>query len=298
MPGKSWRGAGRSSTPGCAAPWPSSRRRYGTSPATTSAGGTPGESRSAVTPERRSARRSCCSARRHRPTAWAVFGISDAILAGDALLALASECLAECALASRAGGVQLLSRCVAERCHGQSLDLSFEQRDGIEMGECWTMVAAKTGALLGCGCSLGALAGGGDARQAQLFSEFGRHFGRAFQLVDDLLGIWGNPKATGKPVYSDLISRKKSLPVAAALNSGTAPGQELASLYRRGQPFGPGELAHAADLVERTGAREWARRSVTDEITTATEFLTAADCRPEAAAALGELARLLIQRDH
>ncbi len=236
--------------------------------------------------------------RRHRPTAWAVFGISDAILAGDALLALASECLAECALASRAGGVQLLSRCVAELCHGQSLDLSFEQRDGIEMGECWTMVAAKTGALLGCGCSLGALAGGGDARQAQLFSEFGRHFGRAFQLVDDLLGIWGNPKATGKPVYSDLISRKKSLPVAAALNSGTAPGQELASLYRRGQPFGPGELAHAADLVERTGAREWARRSVTDEITTATEFLTAADCRPEAAAALGELARLLIQRDH
>src|SRR6266481_3866429 len=178
MPGKSWRGAGRSSTPGCAAPWPSSRRRYGTSPATTSAGGTPGESRSAVTPERRSARRSCCSARRHRPTAWAVFGISDAILAGDALLALASECLAECALASRAGGVQLLSRCVAELCHGQAL----------------------------------------------LFSEFGRHFGRAFQLVDDLLGIWCNPKATGKPVYSDLISRKKSLPVAAALNSGTAPG--------------------------------------------------------------------------
>ena len=236
--------------------------------------------------------------RRHRPTAWAVFGIADALLAGDALLALAAECLAEGGRASSADAVQLLSRCVAELCHGQSLDLSFERRDDIKIGECWEMVAAKTGALLGCGCSLGALAGGAHPRQVQLLSEFGDHFGRAFQLVDDLLGIWGNPEVTGKPVYSDLISRKKSLPVTAALNSGTVAGKELAELYRGGQPFGPSELAHVADLVERAGAREWARRSVTDEIEMATECLTAADCRPEAAAALLELTRLLIERDH
>jgi geranylgeranyl diphosphate synthase type I len=236
--------------------------------------------------------------RRHRPTAWTVFGIADAILAGDALLALASECLAECSLAFNAGGVQLLSRCVAELCHGQSMDLSFERREDIELGECWEMIGGKTGALFGCSCSLGALTGGATALQAKLLREFGCHFGRAFQLADDLLGIWGDPRVTGKPVYSDLINRKKSLPVTAALNSGTAPGHELAELYRCGQPFAPGALAHVADLVERAGALDWARRTAADEMEMAAECLVAADCRPEAAVALSELTLLLIKRDH
>jgi geranylgeranyl diphosphate synthase, type I len=236
--------------------------------------------------------------RRHRPTAWKVFGIPDAILAGDALLALASQCLAECTLAASAGGVQLLSRCVAELCHGQSLDISFERRAYIALGECWEMVEGKTGALFGCSCALGALTAGATARQAGLLSEFGCHFGRAFQLVDDLLGIWGDPLVTGKPVYSDLIRRKKSLPVTAALNSGTAAGKELAELYRRARPFRPGEQADVAELIERAGARDWARRTIADEMKLANECLMAADCRPEAAAALRELMSLLINRDH
>jgi geranylgeranyl diphosphate synthase, type I len=235
--------------------------------------------------------------RRHRPAAWTVFGIADSILAGDALLALAFQCLARGGLASRAGGVQLLSRCVAELCHGQSLDVSFEQRDDIEMGECWAMVAAKTGALFGCACSLGALAGGAAARRVQLLGDFGSHLGLAFQLADDLLGIWGDPRVTGKPVYADLISRKKSLPVAAALTSGTAAGRELAALYQRPQPFQPGELAHAADLIDRAGAREWAHRTAAAEITVASQRLAAAGCQLEAAAALREVARLFIARD-
>jgi geranylgeranyl diphosphate synthase type I len=236
--------------------------------------------------------------RRHRPTAWRVFGFADAILAGDTLLALASECLSECAPVSSAGGVQLLSRCVAELCHGQSLDLAFERRDDIQLDECRTMAAAKTGALLGCGCVLGALAGGGDTRQAELLGEFGHHFGLAFQLIDDLLGIWGDPEVTGKPVHSDLISRKKSLPVVAALNSGTAAGQELAGLYRCGRPMAPDEVHRAAGLVEEAGGRGWARRSADEEITAAAGCLTAAHCRPAPMAALHELTRLLLERDH
>src|ERR1700689_3207713 len=119
------------------------------------------------------------------------------------------------------------------------------------------MASANTAALFGCACSLGALAGGAAAGQAQLLDDFGRHLGLAFQLVDDLLGIWGDPGSTGKPAHSDLISRKKSLPVTAALNSGTAPAQEIAEFYRRPQPFEPDELPHIAELIERAGGREW-----------------------------------------
>jgi geranylgeranyl diphosphate synthase type I len=236
--------------------------------------------------------------RRHRPAAWTVFGTADAILAGDALLALAFRCLAEGGPALGSDGVRRLGRCVAELCHGQSLDLSFEQRSHVDLGECLAMSGAKTSALFGCSCSLGALAGGAAAGQIQALNDFGTHLGLAFQLVDDLLGIWGDPTTTGKPAHSDLTSRKKSLPVTAALNSGTTPGQEAADLYRRPEPFEPGELPHIADLIDQAGGRAWARRTAAEELASAIASLDAAACHPQATAHLRELAETLLSRDH
>jgi geranylgeranyl diphosphate synthase type I len=236
--------------------------------------------------------------RRHQPAAWTVFGAADAILAGSALLSLAFQCVAQSSGALGSEGVRRLHQSVAELCHGQSLDLSFEQRGQVEIGESWAMAAAKTGALFSCACSLGAMAAGASADQVRLLNGFGDHLGLAFQLVDDLLGIWGDPAVTGKPAHSDLMSRKKSLPAVAALNSETAPGQDVALFYQRPEPFQPGELAGIAELIERAGAREWARRAAASERTMAVESLAAADCRPHAQAALRELADLLLQRDH
>ena len=236
--------------------------------------------------------------RRHRPAAWTVFGAADAILAGDALLALAFGCLAEGGAVLGGEGSRRLSQCVADLCHGQSLDLSFEQRDHIELDECLAMSAAKTGALFSCACSLGALAGGAAARQVQALNDFGTHLGLAFQLVDDLLGIWGDPAATGKPAHSDLTSRKKSLPVTTALNSATAPGQQAAELYRRPHPFQPDELPEIADLIEHAGGRTWACRTADHELASAAECLTAAGFPARATAALRELAHTLLSRDH
>src|SRR6202000_1094192 len=86
---------------------------------------------------------------------------------------------------------------------------------------------------------------------------FGAHIGQAFQLTDDLLGIWGAPEVTGKPVQSDLRARKKSLPVVAALNSGTPESAELAGLLARPEPLSEEDLSHAAELVETAGGRRW-----------------------------------------
>jgi geranylgeranyl diphosphate synthase type I len=234
--------------------------------------------------------------RRHRPTVWTVFGVPNAILAGDALLALASQSLVQSELSSSAVAVQILSRCVTELCHGQFADMSFEQRDDVKLNECLAMAAAKTGALLGCACSLGALAGGGTSRQIEMLRDYGIHVGLAFQLVDDLLGIWGDPQRTGKPVHADLAARKKSLPVVAALNSGTTHGRELADLYLSERPLQPDELTRAADLIERAGARVWAQRRADQELALAMARLTA-DFAPEPTDALRELALLLNTRD-
>jgi geranylgeranyl diphosphate synthase type I len=236
--------------------------------------------------------------RRHQPAAWTIFGAADAILTGSALQSLAFQCIAQGGGALGSDGVRRLHQTVAELCHGQSLDLSFEQRSQVEIAESWAMAAAKTGALLSCACSLGAMAAGGTARQVRLLSGFGDHLGLAFQLVDDLLGIWGDPAVTGKPAHSDLMSRKKSLPAVAALNSETAPGEEVARFYRRTEPFQPTELAGIAELIERTGAREWAGSAAASERTLAVENLAEADCLPHAEAALRELADLLLRRDH
>lgn len=115
--------------------------------------------------------------RRHRPTAWAVFGIPDAVIAGDAMLALAQRLLAEDSSPAGARASARLSTCVIELCAGQQADCAFEDRgpDEVTLDECLTMATAKTGALLGCACALGALyAGAGSGRSARWTDSAGR----------------------------------------------------------------------------------------------------------------------------
>ncbi|BCJ74270.1 dimethylallyltransferase [Catellatospora sp. IY07-71] len=236
--------------------------------------------------------------RRHRPTAWTVFGQAPAILAGDALLSLGFDVLAACGHPAVPEAGRRLNEAVQELIDGQSADLEFEERDDVRLTECLSMAEAKTAALLGGACGLGALLGGGNAAQIAALTEFGRRTGLAFQFVDDLLGIWGDPAITGKPVHSDLAGRKKSLPVIAALTSGTPAGIELAALYRRQGPLSPAELAHAADLVDAAGARAWARARADALLTQALRRLHAADLSLVPAAQLHALARLATHRHH
>ena len=155
--------------------------------------------------------------RRHRPTAWTVFGTPAAILAGDALLALAQDILLEDGGPQGRWAARCLLAAVQRLISGQSADMEFEQRHAVSMDECLTMAGDKTAALMACACSIGAIFTGAPPSLAMSLADFGSHTGLAFQLVDDLLGIWGAPEVTGKPVWSDLRTRKKTLPVVAAM---------------------------------------------------------------------------------
>jgi geranylgeranyl diphosphate synthase, type I len=233
--------------------------------------------------------------RRHRPTAWSVFGVNAAILAGDALLALAFDVLAASGHPAATDATRTLSAAVQQLLDGQSADLDLEQRAQIELGECLSMAERKTGALLGCACAVGASFGGGNFEQVQQLHRFGMHLGLAFQHVDDLLGIWGDPAVTGKPVYSDLRSRKKSLPVVAALTSNTSAGRELAALYHREAPLSGTDLTHAAELIDIAGGRAWSHTQVDDLLAQAMRQLPPT---AQAVSELGALARLATHRDN
>jgi hypothetical protein len=187
----------------------------------------------------------------------------------------------------------VLSGALLELCRGESADLAFESRGDVTLTECLAMAERKTGALLGAACQLGALAGGADSRAAELYRTFGRQLGVAFQLVDDVLGIWGDPATTGKPAGNDLAARKKSLPVVAALTSGRQAACHLARLYQREDAFDEAAVAHAAELVEMAGGRAWALAEAERRIEAAREALARARPEPNAEADLHVLADLI-----
>jgi geranylgeranyl diphosphate synthase type I len=236
--------------------------------------------------------------RRHRATAWTVFGTGAAVLAGDALLTLALEVLTGSGHSAAREQLRILTAAVLKLLDGQSADLAFEKRTDVGRAECLGMAEGKTGALLGGACALGALSGGGCPEQVEQLRGFGEHLGLAFQLVDDLLGIWGDPAVTGKPVHADLRTRKKSLPVVAALTSGTPAGRELGALYHREQPLSGADLVRAAELIDAAGGRDWSQTQADDLLAQALGRLESTGVGVRAGAELDALSRLIILRDH
>ncbi|GGX56216.1 family 2 encapsulin nanocompartment cargo protein polyprenyl transferase [Streptomyces minutiscleroticus] len=234
--------------------------------------------------------------RRHRPTVWSVFGDADAILAGDALQALAQQMLAEDPHPEARAAAARIAACVVELCAGQQVDTAMERRrpDEVTLDECLDTAEAKTGALLGCACAVGALYAGAGDDDVEALDAFGREAGLAFQLIDDVIGIWGDPRRTGKPAGADLMVRKKSLPVVAALTSGTAAGDELAELY--GAPYAEGDLERTVLAVERAGGRDWAQVQAADRMARALHHLSLAVPDPEAAGGLLALAEFVTRR--
>ncbi|GAA2390288.1 polyprenyl synthetase family protein [Dactylosporangium salmoneum] len=235
--------------------------------------------------------------RRHRPTAWVVFGTAAAILAGDALMIMAHDALAGDDRPGGAVAAQRLDADVHRLIAGQAADLEFERRDDVSLDECLAMTADKTAALMSCACALGALLCGAPAALTEGLSRFGTHLGMSFQLVDDQLGIWGEPARTGKPVGSDLRAGKKSVPIVHALASGTRAGDAFRALYASdGLP--EAELMTARRLLEEAGSRDWVQREADRHLAHALDELAALELPGDVHGDLVDLARLVTGRKH
>lgn len=231
--------------------------------------------------------------RHHRATAWTVFGEPRAILAGDALATLSLQVLLEPPSAERVRAAALVAAATQRMIQGQSQDLALEGRSEVSVEECVSMLSAKTAALVACASSVGAvLAGAPDALVARL-TAFGKHVGIAFQAVDDQLGIWGEPETTGKPAWSDLRQRKRSLPVSAALQRDGAG--ELRRLLAKPE-LSEEELARTAGLVDEAGGRSWTAEEAERRLAAALAELEAADIPPSVRDRLAELARFIVER--
>jgi geranylgeranyl diphosphate synthase, type I len=239
--------------------------------------------------------------RRHRPSAWTVFGSPAAILAGDALLALAQDILLEDGAPQGRWAARCLLAAVQRLIAGQGADMEFERRSDVSMDECLTMAGDKTAALMACASSIGAIFTGAPPALAMSLADYGSHMGLAFQLVDDLLGIWGPPEVTGKPIWSDLRSRKKTLPVVAALQGDGSPhsaSRQLAELLGSDQVLSEGDLELAADLVEKAGGRAWAEAEASRQLEVALICLDEGGVPDEVRDELAGIARFITERTY
>jgi geranylgeranyl diphosphate synthase, type I len=156
--------------------------------------------------------------RHNRPTVWQVWGVPHAINAGDAMFTLAFRSL----LGLRATGLSperlieaydALTVASLELTHGQYNDMRFEDLETVSKAEYLSMIEGKSASLLAASCSLGALIAEVPERQIARYHAFGLALGLAFQIHDDILGIWGEEAVTGKSAASDLLTHKKSLPI-------------------------------------------------------------------------------------
>lgn len=200
--------------------------------------------------------------RRHQSTVWSIWGIPKALVAGDAMQAVGDIT----ALMGMEKGVpvnvvlrvsEILTESYLEMIEGQCLDLRFETRTDISSDDYLGMVARKTGALLRSSVHIGALIATDDEHITQAFSEFGDHIGRAFQIRDDYLGIWGDAAETGKSNDNDIRRRKKSFPVVYGFEhaSGTAKN-ELISIYNQ-EIDDEGDVAKVMAILEDVGAPQY-----------------------------------------
>ncbi|PAU44315.1 dimethylallyltranstransferase [Streptomyces albireticuli] len=242
--------------------------------------------------------------RRHRDTVWKVYGPEQAILVGDALFALANEILLELGTVEAGRATRRLTTATRKLIDGQAQDISYEHRERVTVEECLEMEGNKTGALLACAVSIGAVLGGADDRTADTLEAYGYHLGLAFQAVDDLLGIWGDPEATGKQTWSDLRQRKKSLPVVAALAAGGPASERLAEILAADAKLGESqtadfdeeEFASRAALIEEAGGREWTSQEARRQHATAIEALDGVDMPAQVRAQLTALADFVVVR--
>ncbi len=239
------------------------------------------------------------SAIRHgRPTVWKIWGNANAINAGDSLFSLAY-----CALEGLSDtGVppetlvkiwRVFNLTNLELTRGQHLDMRFEKQAIVSVDDYVSMITGKSAALLSACAQIGALIATGDEKLAEEYASFALNMGIAFQIRDDILGIWGDPDLTGKSVATDIISRKKSLPVLYALTKS----EPLAAIYQQTQ-LSDEDVTKAVAILDSLEAQKYTQEIEMRYYEKAIQALNQAEPEGEPGVWIRKFVDILFQRSY
>ncbi len=231
--------------------------------------------------------------RRGRDTVWMLWGVPQAINAGDSMFCAAFDALGR--LVDRGvpppqaiEALRVFTNACLLLTKGQHLDMWFENQPSVTTEQYLEMIAGKTAALISATAEIGAIVAGADADRRLQYREFGRNVGLAFQAYDDILGVWGDEAMVGKSTATDIRTRKKSLPVLY----GLANSSDLRQCYREPEI----DVTQVVELLDSIRAREYTLTVARGYSQAAIKHLEAAKPHGEAARALEELTVQLIRR--
>ena len=236
--------------------------------------------------------------RRGKPTVCAKWDDNTAILSGDTLLTLAVEKVVENVEPQKA--VELLrifNRAAIEVYEGQQYDMMFENRDNVGIDDYVNMIRLKTSVLLGAACKIGAVMGNADSSRSQALYDFAMNLGIAFQLQDDMLDVYGDPKVFGKAIGGDILNNKKTFLLINAINLAEGDTKaELNNWLNASHPF-PGEkIAAITAIYDRLGVDRLCREAIADYVSRARHSLQGSGLSDEAIAFFEAFAESLMGR--
>lgn len=240
--------------------------------------------------------------RHGRPTVWKMWGDAKALQAGNVMRVCADLALQDLVTANVNTNIALrvssvLNEVFLEVVQGQYLDLCFEETTDITINDYFQMTSMKTGALIRASLELGALIGNSESRIVTAFRLFGRSLGTAFQISDDLLGIWGNEQSTGKPVGSDIKRKKKTLPIVLALSlSKPSDRKRMMTIFNQ-KAVSDSDLGVVLEMMGDLGVKQEAELMAKEHCQKAIDALAEVPMAEEFRERAIELASFLINRD-
>lgn len=238
--------------------------------------------------------------RRHRPTVWSIWGKPQAINAGTAMRILAGMALLrlkDVSVQKQLHVQRLIDESSLKLIEGQYLDISYESRFDIGVSDYLDMIERKTAALIACSLEVGALLGTDDEPVIASFQSFGRNMGMAFQIRDDILGIWGTEEQTGKPLGSDIRHRKKTLPIVYILEKAEdGLRKELINVYQNGA-FNEDGVGTVLRILESVDVQHQAQRMAERYRDKAIRAIDKLALLPSAKHDLEEVSHFLVERN-
>ncbi|MGM0365305.1 MAG: polyprenyl synthetase family protein [Actinomycetota bacterium] len=239
--------------------------------------------------------------RRHRPTVWSIWGKPQAINAGSAMRMIAGLSLQELgplgvSAEKQVDAAAIMDSACLEMIEGQYLDIGFEAAADIGLGQYMDMIEKKTSALIRAALMMGACLNIGP-KELEFFSSLGTNLGLAFQIRDDMLGIWGNDKKTGKPNGSDIRKKKKSFPVVYLLeNAPTGLREKFLEIYGR-KKISAGDVGQVIGYLEEAGAREYSQREADHFYQKTLEAIQDLPLKPAARRDFTRISEFLVKRE-
>lgn len=232
--------------------------------------------------------------RRDKPTVHKLWNPNVAILSGDAMLICAYQLVAK---ANDKAILELFSRTALEICAGQQYDMEFESRSDVTEEEYLEMIRLKTAVLLACALKVGAMIGGASAADADALYDYGIHIGLAFQLQDDLLDVYGDPKTFGKNIGGDILCNKKTFLLINALSAASEEQRQVMEDWMARKTYDAQEkIAAFTNLYNELSIRDLTERRIEDYYRMADEDLARLSIAPESLSVLKGTCDRLMKR--